>query len=87
MIPTHTVLVLEVNILLDIEYQKLIPKLHWMRSLRDVYKKFIDASSCQSASEREMPFFYVRNYNFIAVFSYNEEGAPVAVLNPSNNLT
>lgn len=34
----------------------------------------------------EMPFFYVKNNNFIALFSYSDRGEPIARLSPSKNL-
>jgi hypothetical protein len=34
-----------------------------------------------------MPFFYVKNNNFIALFNYSDKGEPIASLHPSKNLT
>ena len=33
-----------------------------------------------------MPYFYLRNANFVAVFKINEEGEPVATVSPSPSL-
>jgi hypothetical protein len=33
-----------------------------------------------------MPYFYVRNNNFIAVFKTNDQGEPIVILNPSTTL-
>ncbi|CDW78200.1 UNKNOWN [Stylonychia lemnae] len=67
----------------DKEQQKTQQKVQWLRSLRDAYKKFL-ASASEDGSIRgvEMPFFYVRNNNFMALFKI-KEGRPMAILNPS----
>ena len=59
-----------------------------MRAIRDVYKKFINSAGMSNGvfENRDMEFFYIRNNNFIALFSFNEKGEPIAVLNPSKNL-
>jgi hypothetical protein len=59
-----------------------------VRALRDVYKKYINSAGIANGmfEDREMAFFYIRNNNFIALFSFNEKGEPIAVLNPSKNL-
>lgn len=34
-----------------------------------------------------MPFFYVRNSNFVALFKINENGEPVATVATTNTLS
>jgi hypothetical protein len=72
----------------DKEQCKLQMKLQWMRSLRDVYKKFVHSKSAstEARSSVPLPFFYVRNNNFCALFMRDSEGKPICVLDPSKNL-
>lgn len=33
-----------------------------------------------------LPYFYVRNVNFVALFKINELGEPIAIVNPTSSL-
>lgn len=64
-------------------------KLQWMKSFRDVYKKFIhtkQAESFLSSTGVCLPFFYVRNNNFSGIFMRDSEYRPVCILNPSKTM-
>lgn len=56
-----------------------------MRAFRDIFHKFLNSKAASSFEEREMPFFYVRNQNFIALFKY-EEDVVTADVCPSEKL-
>ena len=64
---------------------KLMPKVQLLKSMRDAYRKFVNSVKCKP-EHSEMPFFYIRNANFIALFNINEEGYPLAIVNPSQVL-
>jgi hypothetical protein len=62
-----------------------------MKSFRDVYRKFLHTSA-QGTGESglfkgcTMPFFYLKNNNFCALFMHDEQNRPSIALNPSKYL-
>ena len=62
----------------DKEQVKQQGRLQWMRSLRDVYRKYLHKAG--------MPFFYVKNASFCALFMRDQDQRPVVVLNPNKTL-
>lgn len=61
-------------------------KIQWMRSLKDAYHKFLASASDDSSRMLkgvQMPYFYVRNNNFVALFKTREDGRPQAIVSPS----
>lgn len=74
----------------DKETLKLQMKIQWMRSMRDVFRKFLHSKPLNDLYVEKsvpLPFFYVRNYNFCALFMRDSEQKPICVLDPSKNLT
>ena len=66
-------------------------KEQWMKTFRDVYLKFIKSKVRQQSTilhsdQTSMPFFYLRNNNFAALFIRDSNGLPIAVLNPNKSL-
>jgi hypothetical protein len=63
-----------------------------MKSFRDVYRKFLltPPSTAQqsmfTSSGVNLPFFYLRNNNFCALFQRDKDGSPQVVLNPTKTL-
>ena len=60
-----------------------------MRSMRDVYRKFLHSKSQNDSyvdKSVPLPFFYVRNNNFCALFMRDSEKKPICILDPSKNL-
>ena len=58
--------------------------------MRDVYKKFLHSKTSSdtysAARSVPLPFFYVRNNNFCALFMRDNENKPTCILDPSKNL-
>eukprot|EP00347_Sterkiella_histriomuscorum_P012913 403366741 len=74
------------NQAIDNEQHQLQSKIQWLRSLRDVYQKFLQSVNDENNSRgTQMPFFYVKNNSFIALFKI-EDGKPIAIVNPSKML-
>ena len=53
-----------------------------MRSMRDVYRRYLHSA----AGFNSVPFFYVKNASFCALFMRDQDQRPVLVLNPNKSL-
>lgn len=56
-------------------------KIQWMQSMGDVYRKFLASATDSSYFNNSsgVPFFYIKNSNFIAFFQMKEKKAKVTV--------
>lgn len=72
----------------DKEFLKAQAKLLWLKSFRDVYKKYLHSKSSEQpfGQSAQMPFFYVRNNNLCCLFMRDEQGKCEARLIPNKNL-
>ena len=64
-------------------------KIQWLRSFKDAYHKFLASAADEGNSMMkglQMPYFYVRNNTFVALFRLREDGKPQAILSPSQTL-
>jgi hypothetical protein len=71
----------------DKEQIRQAAKLTWMRAIRDVYRKFTHTQQQSlNIGGVNMPFFYVKNNNFCALFMRDQEGSPIVKLIPSKTI-
>lgn len=72
---------------LDLKQKALFQKIDWLKSLRDVYHRFLQSAQSQSnmGAASDMPYFYVKNQHFAALFKI-EDGRPQVVVKPSKEL-
>ena len=55
--------------------------------MRDVYQKYLTTVQEYRGNDKfEMPYFYVRNAFFLALFKLNEDKEPVVIVNPTQTL-
>ena len=60
-----------IHFYVDKEQMKMALKVQWLKSFRDAYKKFLGSATDNQGGiirGQELPFFYVRNNNFCALF-------------------
>lgn len=61
------------NIPQDKEYLTNLKTITWVKSLKDVYQKFVQTSlNPKSVEEMAMPYFYIKAGSFHAVFRVEE---------------